>query len=116
MERGEEGAYSKVLETVKFGGLHNGVQHGLNHKADVFQFSIREVQSYESLQEADHNDEEQCKEDERFPHHDLQNDQHGAEEAESVEVQQQAHPEHGRCEGQEVVAEFVEVTATSTIV
>lgn len=69
------------------------------------------VETHERLQEANEHHKQQKEEDQGLAEHDFEYHQHGAEEAESIKVEQQAHPEHGRCEGEEVVAQLVEIAA-----
>ena len=76
---------------------------------------VAEVQSYEPLQEADEDDDEEGEEDEGLGHHDLEHDEHGAEETVGVQVEQETHPEHGRGEGEEVVADFVHAKAIGCV-
>lgn len=104
--------YSEVVESFKLGTLHDGVEHGLHDEPDVIHdLILRDIETHERLQEADEHDEQQQEEDQTLAEHDLQNDEHGAEKAERVKVQQQPHPEHGRGEGEEIVAQLVEVAA-----
>jgi hypothetical protein len=107
-----EGAYGELFEAVEFGTLHDGVQHGLDDEARVGELVVgRDVHADEGLQEADQEGEE----DERLAHHDFEHNQHGAEEAVCVQVQQQSHVEHGRRRGQEIVAELVELVAEGLV-
>ena len=104
--------YGEVIEAVELGRLHDGVEHGLHDEADVVHDLVfGNVKTHKSLQETDKHNEEEQKEDERLAEHDLEDNEHGTEEAESIEIEEQAHPEHRRCERQEVVAELVEASA-----
>ena len=88
--------------------MHDRVGHGLHDKGCDFCVVVDLIHSDESLEEADADDEEQGEEDEGFFHHDFEDDEHGAEEAIGVEVEEETHPEHGGGEGEEVVGEDVE--------
>ena len=103
----------ELLEPGEIRGLHHAIGHGLQDESRHLGIIVHLVHSYKRLQEAHHDDDQQREENKRFLHHDLQHDEHGAEEAECVEVEQQAHPEHGCAEGEEVVGELVEVGAFS---
>jgi hypothetical protein len=108
----DEGTYGKVVESFKLRRLHDGVQHGLHDETNiVHDLVFCNVETHERLKEADKDDKQQKEEDERLAKHDLQDHKHGAEEAESIKVEQQAHPKHGRCEGEEVIAQLVEIAA-----
>ena len=112
----DEATYGKVVESFKLRRLHDGVQHGLHDEADVVHDLVfGNVETHERLEEADKDDKQQKEEDEGLAKHDFQHHQHGAEEAESIKVEQQTHPEHGRCEGEEVVAQLVEIAARVTV-
>ncbi|TLS26982.1 hypothetical protein PpBr36_04011 [Pyricularia pennisetigena] len=103
---------AKLFKAAKVGALHERVGHGLDDEARVAQgVVVCVVEADEALEEADDDDGEQREEDDGLLHHDLENDQHGAEEAERVEVQQQPDPEERRADGQKVVAELVELLA-----
>jgi hypothetical protein len=105
------GTYSEIVEAVELGRLHDCVEHGLHDKADVVHNLVfGDVKTHERLQKSDKHDEEEQEKDERLAEHNLKDDEHGAEEAESIEVEEQTHPEHGRCEGKEVVTELVEAS------
>lgn len=110
-ERGRE-----IVEAVEIGGLHDAVQHRLHDEARHARIVINLIHTDESLQEANHDDNKQGKEDERFPHHNFQHDQHGAEESESIQIEEQAHPKHRRRESEEVVAELVELPSSAVVV
>jgi hypothetical protein len=108
----DDGTYGKVVKSFELGRLHDGVQHGLHDEADVVHnLILSDVKTHERLEEANKDNKQQKEEDERLAEHDFQHHQHGAEEAESIKVEQQTHPEHGRCEGEEVVAQLVEIAA-----
>ncbi len=93
----------KVFKSSKVWTLHNAIGHRLQYEARHLLVVIYLIHANESLQEPDHHDDEQGEEDERFLHHDFQHHEHGAEEAEGVQIKEQAHPEHRRREGKEVV-------------
>lgn len=96
---GAEHAYGKLVEAIEFGALHDGIEHGLDHKARVRDRVIGEVHADKGLQEADEDHDKEREENERLAHHDLEHDEHSAKESVRVQVEQQAHPEHGRCKG-----------------
>jgi len=99
----------KILEASEIRTLHDAVDHRLHDEARHLPvILVRLVHTNESLQKPDHDDEQQREEDQRLFHHDLQHHQHRPEEPERIEVEKQAHPEHGRAEGQEIIAQLVE--------
>lgn len=88
----------ELLEAAEIGALHHAVGHGLQDEGGDLGVVVDLVHADEGLQEADADDDEQREEDEGFFHHYFEDDEHGAEEAEGVEVEEEAHPEHGRGE------------------
>lgn len=99
----------KLLEACEVWTLHDAVDHRLHDEArHLSVILVRLVHANERLQKPDHDDEQQREEDQRLFHHDLEHHQHRPEEAERIEVKKQAHPEHGRAEGQEIIAQLVE--------
>ncbi len=101
----------EVVEAVKVRGLHDGVGHGLDDEGGDVLVVVDLVEADEGLEEADHDDDEEGEEDEGFFHHYFYDDEHGPEEPEGVEVEEEAHPEHGRGEGEKVVGELIEPDA-----
>ena len=93
----------EILKPVKIRALHDRIGHGLQDKPRHSTVVIDLVHSNESLEEANDDDGEEGKEDEGFLHHDFEDDQHGAEKADVVEVQEEAEVEHGGAEGEEIV-------------
>ena len=97
----------KLLKLGKLWARHDRVGHRLDDELRGIRVRVDVVHADKGLQEADDDEQQQREEDQGFLHHDLDDDQHDAEEAEGVEVEQQSAPEQGRAEGEEVVAQMV---------
>lgn len=107
----------KSIESAKVRTLHDGIGHNLHDEPRVVHdIVVGNVHAKESLEETNDDNNQERKEDDGLLHHDLQDHQHGAEEAEGVQVQHQADPEHWRAEGQEVVAETAVVEVNFWVV
>ena len=98
----------EIIEATEIRRLHDAIDHCLDDKARDLARVFDLVHANERLEKADADHDEQGEENETLFHHDLQHHQHGTEEAEGVEIQQQAQPEHRSAEGEEVVAQLVE--------
>ena len=104
-----------LVEAVEVRGLHDAVGHGLDDEGCHSRCVFGLVEADEGLKEADDDNGEEREEDEGFFHHDFENDEHAAEEAEGVEVEHQAEPEHGGGEGEDVVGELIERDAALVV-
>ena len=107
---------AKLLEATEVRALHEGVGHGLKDEGGITKVVVVYiVQANEGLQETYDDNEQQRKENDRLFHHDLQYNQHGTEEAETVEVEQQTHPEHRGTARQKIVAQDVQLFAPAAL-
>jgi hypothetical protein len=103
---------AKLLEPIEFRTLEDSLEHGFDDEPDVIGAKIiGQIETDKSLQETNVDNDEQGKEDDRLLHHDFENDEHGAKEAEAVEIEQETGPKQGRHECQEIVAQPAEMDA-----
>lgn len=89
----------EIFEALEVRALHDGIGHRLQDEARHGPVIIDLIHPNESLEETNDDDGEEGKEDEGLLHHDFENDEHGAEEADVVEVQEEAEVEHWSAEG-----------------
>lgn len=79
---------SELLEPFKFGTLEDRLEHRLDNKPDIIGDQvISKVKTDKCLEKADDDNDEQSKENDGFLHHDLEDNEHGPEEAETVQIQ-----------------------------
>ena len=80
--------WCEIVKSFKVGTLHDTIQHCFEDKARHIRIVVHLIHTDECLKKPDHDDNEQRKENKRFLHHHFQYDEHGAEEAKRIQIEQ----------------------------